>query len=647
MLTNSDTVPMMIQVPPCTTQRSTDHTPNQPAPVMISNGRATTAPKILMPRPSGVKIKKAIHAIVASVKPVVANVADHGTRSAVVSAWIGSMFIVARNATHASDGGVPSHSDHCRITETAVATPAATSRAPAANQPVSDEVARRTSRAGSMVMTLPATNDAPVSVAEAHRRAVVKVSADGFNFLGMPKTSTKPSHVCTECGWRSSRWVGRCGECQTWGSVVETAAPTLNQISVSMPVSKAVPIGTVNARLATHARTGVAELDRVLGDGLVPGVVVLLAGEPGVGKSTLLLEVAARWARNGHTTLYVTGEESAAQVRLRAGRTDAVADQLYLAAETDLGTVLGHIEEVQPSLMVLDSVQTIGTAEADGSPGGVTQVREVTSALVRVAKRRGMAVIIVGHVTKDGTVAGPRLLEHLVDVVLAFEGDRHSGFRMVRATKNRFGPADEVGCFEMVDSGIVEVPDPSGLFTSQHGEPVPGTAVTVTMEGRRPLLAEVQALVAGCTLTHPRRIVNGVESGRLAMVLAVLERRCGVRLSDRDVYSSTVGGARVSDPAADLAVALAVSSAAGNKPLPQRIVALGEVGLAGELRRVPGTSRRLNEAARLGFAEAVIPAETPDSREQMMTVHAGLVVHSVSTLDQALAALGLRPRDLK
>ena len=229
-------------------------------------------------------------------------------------------------------------------------------------------------------------------------------------------------------------------------------------------------------------------------------------------------------------------------MRLRAGRTNAVADQLYLAAETDLGTVLGHIEEVRPSLMVLDSVQTIGTAEADGSPGGVTQVREVTSALVRVAKRRGMAVIIVGHVTKDGAIAGPRLLEHLVDVVLAFEGDRHSGFRMVRATKNRFGPADEVGCFEMVDSGILEVPDPSGLFTSQHCEPVPGTAVTVTMEGRRPLLAEIQALVAKPSTTQPRRIMNGVESGRIAMVLAVLEQRCGLRLNDRDVYVSTVGG---------------------------------------------------------------------------------------------------------
>jgi len=395
----------------------------------------------------------------------------------------------------------------------------------------------------------------------------------------------------------------------------------------------------------SHARTGVAELDRVLGDGLVPGVVALLAGEPGVGKSTLLLEVAARWARSGHTTLYVTGEESAAQVRLRAGRTNAVADQLYLAAETDLGTVLGHIEEVRPSLMVLDSVQTIGTAEADGSPGGVTQVREVTSALVRVAKRRGMAVIIVGHVTKEGAIAGPRLLEHLVDVVLAFEGDRHSGFRMVRATKNRFGPADEVGCFQMVDSGILEVPDPSGLFTSQHSEPVPGTAVTVTIEGRRPLLAEIQALVVKSSTTQPRRTVNGVESGRVAMVLAVLEQRCGLRLNERDVYVSTVGGAKVSDPAADLAAAIAIASAACNKPVPQRIVALGEVGLAGELRRVPGTERRLNEAARLGSAEAVIPAELRDSREQIMTVHTGMLVHSVTTLERALSALALLSKD--
>src|SRR5215208_3048792 len=457
----------------------------------------------------------------------------------------------------------------------------------------------------------------------------------------MASTATRRSLTCTECGWTPSRWVGRCGECQAWGSVVETGAPTLASLTSTVPSSKALPIGRVNADEAKRMLTGVAELDRVLGAGIVPGAVVLLAGEPGVGKSTLLLEVAARWARVGRTTLYVSGEESPAQIRLRAERTDAAADRLLLAAETDLGTVLGHIEEVRPSLMVLDSVQTIGTAEADGSPGGVTQVREVTSALVRVAKRRGMAVIIVGHVTKDGAIAGPRLLEHLVDVVLAFEGDRHSGFRMVRATKNRFGPADEVGCFEMVDSGILEVHDPSGLFTSQHCEPVPGTAVTVTMEGRRPLLAEIQALVAKSSLAHPRRIVNGVESGRLAMILAVLDRRCGVRLDDRDVYVSTVGGAKVSDPAADLAAALAVSSAACNKQVPQRIVALGEVGLAGELRRVPGTSRRLSEAARLGFAEAVIPAESRDSGEQIMTVHAGMLVHSVTTVEQALASLSL------
>src|SRR3954454_19338516 len=427
----------------------------------------------------------------------------------------------------------------------------------------------------------------------------------------MAKTATRPAYTCTECGWASAKWVGRCGECQTWGSVVEGGAPKLASIRSSVPLSKAVPINEVSADAATRTLTGVSELDRVLGAGVVPGAVLLLAGEPGVGKSTLLLEVAARWAKAGRRTLYVSGEESAAQVRLRAGRTDALADELYLAAETDLGTVLGHIEEVEPSLLVVDSVQTVGTAEAEGSPGGPTQVREVTGALVRVAKRRGMAVVIVGHVTKDGAIAGPRLLEHLVDVVLAFEGDRHSGFRMVRATKNRFGPADEVGCFEMAETGIVEVTDPSGLFTSVHAEPVPGTCVTVTMEGRRPLLAELQALVAPSVLPAPRRTMHGVDSGRLAMVLAVLERRCRVKLYDRDVYVSTVGGAKVNDPSADLAAAIAIASAATNATLAPRTIAIGEVGLAGELRRVPGRERRLAEAARLGFTEAVIPTEAP------------------------------------
>ena len=295
----------------------------------------------------------------------------------------------------------------------------------------------------------------------------------------MARKTQTPTWVCTECGWTTTKWVGRCGECQTWGSVVEKGAPKLTEVTSSTPTSKAVPIGQVSEQAANRHLTGISELDRVLGGGLVPGVVVLLAGEPGVGKSTLLLDVAAKWAKAGRRTLYVTGEESAAQVRLRAGRTKSLADELYLASETDLGTVLGHIEQTEPSLMVLDSVQTVGTSQADGSPGGVSQVREVTGALVRVAKRRGMAVIIVGHVTKEGSIAGPRTMEHLVDVVLNFEGDRHSGFRMVRATKNRYGPADEVGCFEMTDVGIMEVPDPSGLFTSDNADPQPGTCVTV------------------------------------------------------------------------------------------------------------------------------------------------------------------------
>ncbi|CAI9405192.1 DNA repair protein RadA [Aestuariimicrobium sp. T2.26MG-19.2B] len=468
----------------------------------------------------------------------------------------------------------------------------------------------------------------------------------------MAKAKTQDAFQCTECGWTSVRWVGRCGECQAWGSVAERGAPKLQQVTSSVPSTKAIRISQVPAGQADRQLTGIGELDRVLGGGLVPGVVVLLAGEPGVGKSTLLLEVAAKWARGeaatagdgraGRPTLYVTGEESAAQVRLRATRTDALADDLYLAAETDLGTVLGHIEEVEPSLLVVDSVQTIGTAEADGSPGGITQVREVTGALVRVAKRRGMAVVIIGHVTKDGSIAGPRLLEHLVDVVLAFEGDRHSGFRMVRATKNRYGPADEVGCFEMSETGINEVTDPSGLFTSHHTEPVPGTCVTVTVEGRRPLLAEVQALVAPSPYqTSPRRTTSGIESSRVAMILAVLERKARVPLSQHDVYVSTVGGARVGDPSVDLAVAIAVASAAVDRNFPQRVVALGEIGLAGDLRRVPGLERRVGEAARLGFELAIVPANSRDSSQKIPRMH-GLKVVECATLADALGVLDLR-----
>jgi DNA repair protein RadA/Sms len=370
----------------------------------------------------------------------------------------------------------------------------------------------------------------------------------------------------------------------------------------------------------------------VLGGGLVPGAVVLLAGEPGVGKSTLLLEVAAQASQTGRV-LYVTGEESAGQVRLRAERTGAVHDELYLAAESDLGAIVAHIDELRPDLLIVDSVQTMSNADADGAPGGVTQTRSVTVALTALAKERGLPVLLVGHVTKDGGIAGPRVLEHVVDVVLAFEGDKHSTVRMVRGVKNRFGPADEVGCFELRDSGIVGLPDPSGLFLARFGgPPVPGTAVTVVMDGRRPLPAELQALVTGKDIPSPRRAVSGLDNARVAMLLAVLEKRAGVRLHDAEVYAATVGGMRVVEPAADLALALAITSARRDVALPSDVVVLGELGLAGEVRRVAGIERRLAEAARLGFTHALVPPDNGTAPEGMRISE----VHDVGVIVDAI-----------
>jgi DNA repair protein RadA/Sms len=356
--------------------------------------------------------------------------------------------------------------------------------------------------------------------------------------------------------------------------------------------------------------------------------VVLLAGEPGVGKSTLLLDVAARFADGGRA-LYVSAEESAAQVRLRADRIGAVRDDLYLAAETDLAAVLGHLDQVMPDLLVVDSVQTVASPEIDGSPGNVSQVREVAAALIRVAKERALAVVLVGHVTKDGSIAGPRALEHLVDVVLHFEGERHSRLRLVRGVKNRFGASDEVGCFDLSDDGITGLPDPSGLFLSQQGAAVPGTCVTVTVEGKRPLVAELQALVASSGLANPRRTTGGLDASRVAMVLAVLERRAGLSLRERDVYAATVGGVRLTEPATDLALALAVAGAAQDEPLATGLIALGEVGLAGEVRRVTGVTRRLAEAARLGFTHALVPLDVG-------RVPAGIEAIEVADLGRAL-----------
>ncbi len=378
---------------------------------------------------------------------------------------------------------------------------------------------------------------------------------------------------CAECGWRTTKWSGRCGGCQAWGTVEETASPALVRAGLGSAVrsmaqvmavagAPAVPITEVDSRAASVRPTGLDELDRVLGGGLVPGAVVLLAGEPGVGKSTLLLEAGALASESG-PVLYITGEES---------------------------------------------VQTITAPGVEGTPGGVTQIREVTSALMSVAKQQSLTTVLVGHVTKDGAIAGPRALEHLVDVVLHFEGDRHAQLRMVRALKNRFGPTDEVGCFELGEYGLIGLPDPSGLFVSQRAKPVPGTCVTVTLEGRRPLLAEVQTLVAASTLELPRRVTSGLDSARVGMVLAVLQRRADVKIGRHDVYAATVGGVRLTEPSVDLAVALAMSSAAADLSIPGSVVAIGEVGLAGEVRRVPGVARRLAEAERMGFRRAIVPA---------------------------------------
>jgi DNA repair protein RadA/Sms len=384
---------------------------------------------------------------------------------------------------------------------------------------------------------------------------------------------------------------------------------TLRNVAPRQPGEPARPIATISAEPARAVATGVGELDRVLGGGLVPGAVVLLAGEPGVGKSTLLLDVAQQWAiSSGGCSLVISGEESVSQVRLRAERMGTLHERLYLASESDLSAVLGHIDTVKPGLLVVDSVQTISSASSDGVAGGVTQVRAVTAALVAMAKERNIATVLVGHVTKDGHVAGPRVLEHLVDVVLQFEGDKHSSLRLIRGLKNRFGAADEVGCFEMHENGIASLADPSGLFVTAYAENVPGTCVTVAMEGRRALVTEVQALIGATVAGSPRRTVSGLDSARLAMVLAVLQRRTErLALHDKEVFAATVGGIRVTEPAADLAIALAVASAGLNLAMTPRLAAIGEVGLTGEVRRVSAIQRRLAEASRLGFKHALVP----------------------------------------
>jgi DNA repair protein RadA/Sms len=411
---------------------------------------------------------------------------------------------------------------------------------------------------------------------------------------------------CTVCGWTTAKWVGRCGDCQAWDTMSEVVQASARLTPTRIGGDRvATPITEVATDAVYHWPSGIGEFDRVLGGGIVPGAAILLSGEPGVGKSTLLLEVASRTAAAKSRVLYVSAEESAGQVRLRAERTGALQPSLFLAAETDLAAVVGQIDALDPQLVIVDSVQTIASPAVDGLAGGPSQVREVATTLIRVAKERNLPILLVGHVTKDGQVAGPRMLEHLVDVVCQFEGDRQTTLRFVRALKNRFGPTDEVGCFEMSGDGIDEVPDPSGLFLSRSAVPVSGTCVTVAMEGKRAIPVEVQALVIDTTAPNPRRVTSGVDAARLAMLLAVLEKRAGIRISDKDVYVSTVGGVRLTEPAADLAIAIAVASAVRDRAVGHTTVAFGEISLAGEVRAVTASRQRGAEASRMGFRDRI------------------------------------------
>jgi len=445
----------------------------------------------------------------------------------------------------------------------------------------------------------------------------------------------RTTYRCTACGAAAPVWGGRCAGCAEWGTLVEErVAPA--SAPVLAPATPARPIREVGAHDARPLPTGVGELDRVLGGGLVPGSVSLLGGEPGIGKSTLLLQAAAAVAEGGADVLYVSAEESAAQVRARAARLGALADRLWLASGTALPEVVGHLDAVRPAVVVVDSIQTVHDPELGSAPGAVGQVRECAQRLVVEARSRGVAVVLVGHVTKDGGLAGPRVLEHLVDTVLAFEGDRHHSLRLLRAVKHRFGGTGELGVFEMTDAGLAGVDDPSALFLADRRRGEAGSVVVPVLDGGRPLLVEVQALLAPTTIPTPRRQGQGVDAGRLGMLLAVLAQRVGLSLHDRDVWVTVAGGVRAAEPAVDLGVALAVVSAASGVAVPPDLVVCGEVGLAGELRRVGRLERRLAEAARLGFGRVLVPPTAPDPPHGCRALRA-------AGLPEAIAAAGLLP----
>ncbi|MDQ1478307.1 MAG: hypothetical protein QOE62_3536 [Actinomycetota bacterium] len=460
----------------------------------------------------------------------------------------------------------------------------------------------------------------------------------------MTRTSVRPPlFVCSTCDYQSPKWLGRCTECGTWGSVAETEPAavlpartaagrrSVNRVAVGLRAAPVpMPIGEVETAGASQLPTDVPELDRVLGGGLVAGSVTLIGGEPGMGKSTLLMQALGRLATRGARCLLVCAEESAAQVRMRADRLGALAPELFVVSETSLPAVLAYVASVEPVVLAIDSIQAVHDPDSPGAAGSVTQVREGAQELVRLAKENDVATVLVGHVTKDGGLAGPRALEHVVDTVLSFEGDRHHALRMLRALKHRFGATDELGLMEMTASGLVPVSDPSALFLTDRRLGATGSVVTAVMEGTRPLCVEVQSLVAPTGAPVPRRIAQAFEGNRLAMLVAVLQQRAGIALANQDVYASVAGGVRVAEPAADLAVALAIAGARDDRAVDSDTIVVGEVGLGGEIRQVPQAPRRLIEALRLGFRDAIVPTSTPDVP--------GMTLRRVGDLRQALGA---------
>ncbi len=449
----------------------------------------------------------------------------------------------------------------------------------------------------------------------------------------MPKSHTR--WVCQTCGSVQVKWMGRCPDCNEWNTLVEEQAqpePARAARGTWIPTSEARPLTQVAADSFQRLPVPLEEFSRVLGGGIIPGSVTLVGGDPGIGKSTLLLQISGLLARAGQRVLYVSGEESAQQVRLRADRLGALSDDLYVLAETNLAQILGHIEQLRPALAVVDSIQAVYLEDLTSSAGSVSQVREGASALLRLAKSSQIPIFIVGHVNKAGAIAGPRVLEHIVDAVLYLEGERFHAYRLLRGVKNRFGSTDEVGVFEMSEGGLAEVTNPSQVFLSERLASAPGSAIAVTMEGTRPLLVEIQALTSTTSLNLPRRTPNGIDLNRLLLLTAVLSKRVGLDLSSQDIFVNVVGGLRVGEPAADLAVAVAIASSYRSRPVASDLAVVGEIGLSGELRSVRQAERRLREAAKLGFRRCLVPQVVADQVRGAQ----GIEVVSAGSLAEAL-----------